>query len=99
MRSGGGGGDINQAWQQIWSSSEELCRTCLGVPAGSGPPPGRTLQYFRLREELSEDGEQLLSDLSCVQRVFMERLSSADLSEFMEDLVGADSAPDTAWVS
>lgn len=98
MRNGGGGGDINQAWQQIWSSSEELCRTCLGVPAGSGPPPGRTLQYFRLREELSEDGEQLLSDLSCVQRVFMERLSSADLSEFMEDLVGADSAPDTAWV-
>lgn len=71
----------------------------MGVPAGSGPPPGRTLQYFRLREELSEDGEQLLSDLSCVQRVFMERLSSADLSEFMEDLVGADTAPDTAWVN
>lgn len=69
-----------QSWQQIWSSSEELCRTCLGVPAGPGTHSGRSVEYFKLREELSQDGEQLLSDLSCLQRVYMEQLPVAEVS-------------------
>lgn len=69
-----------QSWQHIWSSSEELCRTCLGVPAGPGTHPDRSIEYFKLREELSQDGEQLLSDLSCLQRVYMEQLPVAEVS-------------------
>lgn len=80
-----------QSWQHIWSSNEELCRTCLGAPAGSGLPAGRSLEYFKLRDELSEDGEQLLSDLSCLQRNYMEQLpSSAEMScDLNEPLLAA----------
>jgi len=78
--------------QQIWSSSEELCRSCLGVPAGSGPQAGRSLEYFKLREELSEDGEQLLSDLSCLQRVYMEQLPNSEVSYDLNDSVCVVSA-------
>ncbi|GLV31123.1 hypothetical protein CBL_12196 [Carabus blaptoides fortunei] len=86
-----------QSWQHIWSSNEELCRTCLGAPAGSGLPAGRSLEYFKLRDELTEDGEQLLSDLSCLQRNYMEQLpSSAEMSCDLNEppLTTLASAPD-----
>lgn len=69
-------------WQGIWSSSEELCRTC-GVPAGSG---ATSRHYSKLREELSQDGEQLLSDLSCLQRCYMEQLPVTEVTIKLKNL-------------
>lgn len=59
-----------------------MCHACLGRPPS-------TLQHSKLREDVSQDGDQLLSDLSSIQKSYMQEngfpLSdfTCDISEFL----------------
>ncbi|XP_068081649.1 uncharacterized protein [Anabrus simplex] len=67
--------DLSQSWYDIWRGSPGprpvLCPDCCGSPGHAGVDSGKSLQYCRLRKELSEDGEQLLSDLSYLQHLYL----------------------------
>lgn len=58
----------------IWNGGE-VCSTCIGL---NNVPP--SLQQSRLREDITQDGEQLLSDLSTLQKSYMEQLPVAEAS-------------------
>lgn len=55
-----------------------MCHACLGRPPS-------TLQHSKLREDVSQDGDQLLSDLSSIQKSYMQE-SSLPLTEFTCDI-------------
>lgn len=59
----------------IWNG--EVCLSCLGVNKDYRPP---NQQQTQLREDISHDGEQLLSDLSSMQKCYMEELPSSEVS-------------------
>lgn len=54
-----------QEWSEIWSPQE----TCESCKANSEKISTKD-KYCRFREELTQDGEQLLSDLSCLQQLY-----------------------------
>lgn len=54
-----------QGWSEIWSPQE----TCESCKANSEKVSTQD-KYCRFREELTQDGEQLLSDLSCLQQLY-----------------------------
>ncbi|RZC35177.1 DUF4603 domain containing protein [Asbolus verrucosus] len=65
---------------KIWSGGV-VCHSCLGRPPS-------TLQHSKLREDVSQDGDQLLSDLSTIQKSYMEEGLPAteftcDIAEFL----------------
>lgn len=67
----------------------QVCQTCLKCEAAEiKPAPGtpQSIQNMQLREDISQDGEQLLSDLTNLQKCYMEELPlvaemSCDISE------------------
>jgi hypothetical protein len=61
---------------KIWSGGE-VCHACLGRPPS-------TLQHSKLREDVSQDGDQLLSDLSTIQKSYMQE--NLPLTEFTCDI-------------
>ncbi|XP_044258861.1 uncharacterized protein LOC123007557 [Tribolium madens] len=67
-------------WQfgttNIWSGGS-VCHACLGRPPS-------TLQHSKLREDVSQDGDQLLSDLSTIQKSYMQE--SLPMTEITYDL-------------
>lgn len=71
-----------QTVDNIWNGGD-FCLTCLGV---NNQPLNQ--QQTQLREDVSHDGEQLLSDLSSLQKCYMDELPtseiSCDISELME---------------
>nr|CAD7395519.1 unnamed protein product [Timema poppensis] len=62
-----------QSWYDIWRARPEsvgkLCDSC--AYSHCVDPIGKSLQHCQLREELSQDGEQLLSDLSYLQHLYL----------------------------
>lgn len=76
-------------WQKqprdnIWNG--ELCSSCLGMSGGHQP---LNKQQTQLREDISNDGEQLLSDLSSLQKSYMEELPSSEDTYDISDLIGS----------
>lgn len=55
----------------------QVCHACLGRPPS-------TLQHSKLREDVSQDGDQLLSDISTIQKSYMEE--SLPVTEFTCDI-------------
>jgi hypothetical protein len=55
----------------------QVCHACLGRPPS-------TLQHSKLREDVSQDGDQLLSDLSTIQKSYMQE--NLPLTEFTCDI-------------
>ncbi|KAJ8920458.1 hypothetical protein NQ315_005326 [Exocentrus adspersus] len=78
----------SQNLRDIWNGGE-VCEACLSLNAdGRRPPPS-----LQLREDISQDGEQLLSDLSSLQKCYMEELPLAEISCDINEIVSAASAP------
>lgn len=81
------GGQVDSEWdsqslRNIWNGGE-ICETCLNLNGGSGRPP----PSLQLREDISQDGEQLLSDLSSLQKCYMEELPLAEMSCDVNEMV------------
>ncbi|KAJ8981773.1 hypothetical protein NQ317_002367 [Molorchus minor] len=81
---------INAEWdnknlRNIWNGGE-ICESCLASnECGDRPPPSS--QNTQLREDISQDGEQLLSDLSSLQKTYMEELPVAEVSYDISELM------------
>lgn len=77
----------SQIWQKqpmgnnIWTG--EICHTCLG--RSKCHPLNK--QQTQLREDVSNDGEQLLSDLSSLQKYYMEELPSSEVTWDISELL------------
>lgn len=71
--------------KNIWNGGE-FCLTCLGL---NNSKPKLSLQQYRLREDVSHDGEQLLSDLSNFQKAYMDELPISEVSCDITELLGA----------
>lgn len=71
--------------KNIWNGGD-ICVSCLGASNGGYQPLNQ--QQTQLREDVSHDGEQLLSDLSSLQKSYMDELPSSevtcDISELIE---------------
>ncbi|XP_050508438.1 uncharacterized protein LOC114341448 isoform X1 [Diabrotica virgifera virgifera] len=68
-------GQVDSDWAEnglrsIWSGGE-ICQNCLVLNGSNLPRPAPNHQ---LREDISQDGEQLLSDLSTIQKCYMDDL-------------------------
>lgn len=75
----------SQNLRNIWNGGE-VCETCLSLNGDGGrPPPSQ--QNTQLREDISQDGEQLLSDLSSLQKSYMEELPLAEISCDISELM------------
>lgn len=82
-------GQMDSDWddnglRSIWSGGE-VCQKCLTQNASDNQPKRPNRQ---LRDDISQDGEQLLSDLSSIQKTYMDDLPllaerSLDLSELI----------------
>lgn len=70
--------------ENIWNGGE-VCSHCLGL---NGRRPPLSMQQSQLREDISQDGEQLLSDLSSLQKSYMEQLPTAEISYDISELIG-----------
>lgn len=69
--------------KSIWNGGE-VCSACLGL--NNGRPPLSTHQS-KLRDDISQDGEQLLSDLSTLQKSYMEQLPATEVSYDISELI------------
>ena len=72
-----------EALENIWNGGE-VCSYCLGLNVGRPP---LNSQQSQLREDISQDGEQLLSDLSTLQKSYMEQLPTAEISYDISELI------------
>lgn len=79
--------DTEKTIKNIWNGGE-FCLTCLGLNKAKVKPQ-LSMQQHRLREDVSHDGEQLLSDLSNVQKTYMEELPVSEVSCNITELLGA----------
>lgn len=69
----------------------QVCQSCLKCDAAetkAAPGTPKSIQNMQLREDISQDGEQLLSDLKNLQKSYMEELPlvaemSCDISEML----------------
>lgn len=69
----------------------QVCQSCLKSDAAdikAAPGTPQSIQNMQLREDISQDGEQLLSDLTNLQKCYMEELPlvaemSCDISELL----------------
>ncbi|XP_018580144.1 uncharacterized protein LOC108917844 isoform X2 [Anoplophora glabripennis] len=82
------GGQVDSEWdsqslRNIWNGGE-VCETCLNLNGGGDGRPPPSLQ---LREDISQDGEQLLSDLSSLQKTYMEELPLTEISCDIDEIV------------
>ncbi|KAB0800769.1 hypothetical protein PPYR_06508 [Photinus pyralis] len=69
--------------ENIWNGGE-VCSHCLDL---NGRRPPLSMQQSQLREDISQDGEQLLSDLSSLQKSYMEQLPTAEISYDISELI------------
>lgn len=76
------GYELKQEWSDIWDG-QETCENTDGFPTRD--------EYFRFREELTEEGEQLLSDLSCLQQIYSSS-KWADESGAISDIKDEENA-------
>lgn len=81
--------DKFDVWQKqtvdnIWSGGD-VCLTCLGGNISSYQPLNQ--QQTQLREDISHDGEQLLSDLSSLQKCYMDELPNSEISCNISELI------------
>ncbi|KAK4882746.1 hypothetical protein RN001_006065 [Aquatica leii] len=81
---------IEAIWQldtdslgNIWNGAK-VCSSCLGMNGGRLPPNS---QQSQLREDISQDGEQLLSDLSILQKSYMEQLPVSEITYDISELI------------
>lgn len=72
----------NESVGNIWNG--KVCSTCLGLSKRQQPPNQVQTQ---LREDISHDGEQLLSDLSSLQKCYMEELPSTEITCNISDML------------
>lgn len=71
----------------------QVCQSCLKCDAAdtkAAPGTPQSIQNMQLREDISQDGEQLLSDLTNLQKSYMEELPmvaemSCDISELLNN--------------
>ncbi|KAF5269358.1 hypothetical protein FQA39_LY08750 [Lamprigera yunnana] len=71
--------------ENIWNGAK-VCSSCLDLNGGRL----NSQQSQLLREDISHDGEQLLSDLSILQKSYMEQLPVSEISyDISELIVGA----------
>ncbi|KAL0269507.1 UNVERIFIED_CONTAM: hypothetical protein PYX00_007212 [Menopon gallinae] len=75
--------DARQEWGDIWGGQDTYENTD-GFPTRD--------EYFRFREELTEEGEQLLSDLSCLQQIYSSSKWGDDESGTVSDFNDEESA-------
>ncbi|XP_018327290.1 uncharacterized protein LOC108738385 isoform X2 [Agrilus planipennis] len=69
--------------RNIWNGGE-ICTDCC-----SSNGRGKFPLQSQLREDISQDGEQLLSDLSTLQKTYMEHLPVAEVSYDINELLTA----------
>lgn len=63
---------------------------CDAADTKAAPGTPQSIQNMQLREDISQDGEQLLSDLTNLQKSYMEELPmvaemSCDISELLNN--------------
>lgn len=75
----------NKSIKNIWNGGE-ICLACLGLNRGFKQK--LSLQQFRLREDVSHDGELLLSDISNVQKNYLQELPVSEVSCDISELIG-----------
>lgn len=73
-----------QSIRDIWSGGE-VCTTCMNI---NNSRNSLSMLQSKLREDVSQDGEQLLSDLSSIQKSYMEELPVAEVSCNISELIG-----------
>ncbi|KAI4459229.1 hypothetical protein MML48_6g00012833 [Holotrichia oblita] len=73
-----------QSIRDIWSGGE-VCTACMNL---NNSHSSLTVLQSKLREDISQDGEQLLSDLSSIQKTYMEELPVAEVSCNITELLG-----------
>lgn len=78
--------DDKKSIKNIWNGGE-FCLACLGLSRGGKQK--LSVQQYRLREDISHDGEQLLSDLSNFQKAYLEELPVSEVSCDITELLGA----------
>lgn len=84
-----GGAHALSEWREIWSP-------IAGLPALNGMNV-RAATYSLLRDELSEDGDQLLSDLSCLHLEQVVADETTDASDMPEDDAFPTAPPSPDW--
>lgn len=72
----------NESVGNIWNG--KVCSTCLGLSKRYQP---LNQVQTQLREDISHDGEQLLSDLSSLQKCYMEELPSTEITCNISDML------------
>ncbi|KRT84087.1 hypothetical protein AMK59_657 [Oryctes borbonicus] len=73
-----------QSIRDIWSGGE-VCTACMNL---NNTHSSLSVLQSKLREDISQDGEQLLSDLSSIQKTYMEELPVAEVSCNISELLG-----------
>lgn len=73
-----------QSIRDIWSGGE-VCTTCMNI---NNSQSSFSVLQSKLREDITQDGEQLLSDLSSIQKSYMEELPVAEVSCNISELIG-----------